>query len=317
MFLPPYPARAALVVAHPSHELRVHGWMEKARPYVCVLTDGGGRSGESRLDRTTEVLLKAAARPGAIYGRLTDLEVYSAVLDGNAGLFAGLVEELARAFAEERIEYVVGDAAEGYSVTHDICRIMIDAAVDLAAREYGHRVANFDFLVVGSPADCPDELRDRAIWLQLDDQAFGRKVNAALNYTPKLGMDVEAALNGAPFRGVRRFSEPQLAGEVDVEVSDNVFEELNLRPRLKAQWQEMMDGVPLDAFRVECLRPAGNSSVPEWTSADPPFYEVYGEKLVAAGRYQEVIRYEEHMRPLAQAIRVRVEREERCAGFAF
>jgi hypothetical protein len=291
--------------------------MEKARPYVCVLTDGGGRSGESRLDRTTEVLLKAAARPGAIYGRLTDLEVYSAVLDGNAGLFAGLVEELARAFAEERIEYVVGDAAEGYSVTHDICRIMIDAAVDLAAREYGHRVANFDFLVVGSPADCPDELRDRAIWLQLDDQAFGRKVNAALNYTPKLGMDVEAALNGAPFRGVRRFSEPQLAGEVDVEVSDNVFEELNLRPRLKAQWQEMMDGVPLDAFRVECLRPAGNSSVPEWTSADPPFYEVYGEKLVAAGRYQEVIRYEEHMRPLAQAIRVRVEREERCAGFAF
>lgn len=315
MILPSYPARAALVVAHPSHELRVHGWMEKARPYVCVLTDGGGRSGESRLDRTTEVLLKVGARPGAIYGQVTDLQVYSAILDGNAELFAGLVEELARAFADQKIEYVVGDAAEGYSVTHDICRTMIEAAAEIAEQEYGHRVANFDFLVVGSPAECPDELRDRAMWLELDDLAFERKIQAALNYTPKLAMDVEAALGGAPFRGVRRFSEPQLAGEVDVEVSANVFAELKLRPRLKAQLQEMMDGVPLDAFRVECLRPAGNSSA-NWTSDDPPFYELYGEKLVAAGRYEKVIRYEEHMLPLAQAIREKVE-QERCQGFAF
>ena len=187
MPIPSYPARAALVVAHPSHELRIHGWLEKARPYVCVLTDGAGRSGESRLNRTTEVLSKAAARPGAIYGRLTDARVYSAILNGDAELFAGLVEELARAFAEEEIEYVVGDAAEGYNVTHDICRMMIGAAVDLAEREYGHRVANFDFLVVGSPAECPEELRDRAMWLQLDDQAFDRKVRAALDYTATLG----------------------------------------------------------------------------------------------------------------------------------
>lgn len=32
--------RAALVVAHPGHELRVYGWLEQARPRVFVLTDG-------------------------------------------------------------------------------------------------------------------------------------------------------------------------------------------------------------------------------------------------------------------------------------
>ena len=34
--------RAVLVVAHPGHELRVHGWLELARPTVCILTDGSG-----------------------------------------------------------------------------------------------------------------------------------------------------------------------------------------------------------------------------------------------------------------------------------
>ena len=89
-------ARAALVVAHPSHELRVHGWLEQTRPYVCILTDGGGRSGDVRLPRTTEVVAHAGARLGAFYGRLSDLEVYSAILNRDADLFAGLVEESLR-----------------------------------------------------------------------------------------------------------------------------------------------------------------------------------------------------------------------------
>jgi len=313
MSLPRLSASAALVVAHPSHELRLHGWLEQTRPCVCVLTDGAGRSGEPRLTRTTEVLARAGATQGAIYGRFTDLEVYSAILNGDADLFERVVEHLAEMFVEKRIDYVVGDAAEGYSVTHDICRIMIGAAVEMAERSYGHRVRNFDFMVVGPPDECADELRERAMWLQLDDDVFNRKVDAALNYTPELATDVEAALAGEPFRGVLRFSQPQLAGQVDVEVSTAMHAE----PELKEKFRGMIDGVPLDAFRVECLRPVDNESGTHWTTK--PFYELYGEKLVAAGRYQKVIRYEEHMLPLARAIRAKakVEREERCVGSAF
>ena len=301
-------SRAALVVAHPSHELRVHGWLEKTRPYVCILTDGGGRSGEPRLSRTSEVLDRVGATQGAIYGRLSDLEVYSAILNGNAKLFARLAEELAQAFVDEQIEYVVGDATEGYSVAHDICRVIIDAAVDLATLRHGHHVANFDFLVVGPPDECPDELRNDAIRIELDDESFRRKVNAALAYSPKLAVDVEAALAGAPFQGVRRFSEPQLAGEVDVELRDSVHAELELRPALKARVKDIVDGAPIESFRVECLRPV--IAAADWTVADSPFYELYGEKLVAAGHYKTVIRYREHMVPLTEAIRAAVEREE-------
>ena len=301
-------SRAALVVAHPSHELRVHGWLEKTRPYVCILTDGGGRSGEVRLPRTSEVLDRVGTTQGAIYGRLSDLEVYSAILSGDATLFAGLAEELAQAFVDEQIEYVVGDATEGYSVAHDICRVITDEAVNLATRRHGHHVANFDFLVVGPPDECPEELRNDAIRIELDDESFERKVKAALAYSPKLAVDVEAALAGAPFQGVRRFSEPQLAGEVDVELRDSVHAELELRPALKARVKDIVDGAPIESFRVECLRPVTGAA--DWTADDSPFYELYGEKLVAAGRYKTVIRYREHMLPLTEAIRAAVEREE-------
>ena len=264
-------SRAALVVAHPSHELRIHGWLEQTRPRVCILTDGAGRSGEPRLDRSSEVLFRTGAMPGPIYGRLTDLEVYAAILDQDSELFCGLVEELAQMFVDEQIENVVGDAVEGYNVTHDICRVMIDTAVELAQVRYGHAIANFDFPVVGPPDDCPVELRHKAIRLELDDLAFTRKVNAAVSYSPKLAHDVETAV---------------------------------------------IEGVPLDAFRVECLRPVYNRLSSHATSGEPLFYEVYGEKLVAAGRYKEVIRYRKHMLPLVAAIQANVEREEHCVRSA-
>lgn len=317
MPLPHNYTRAALIVAHPSHELRLHGWLEQARPYVCVLTDGAGRSGEPRLSRTSEVLARTGATQGRIFGRLTDLEVYSAILNGDSDLFAGLVEELAQAFVHERIDYVVGDAAEGYSVAHDICRVMIGAAVELAETRLGHRVANFDFVVVGSPDDCPAEQRKNAIRFDLDEHAFARKVNAALTFSTKLALDVEAALGGAPFQGIRRFSEPQLAGEVDAELSAAVLDELDTWPALKARLRDIIEGVPLDAFRVECLRPVSNRSGADWPTNEPLFYELYGERLVAAGHYTEVIRYRDHMLPLAEAIRAIAQREERWALSAF
>lgn len=313
MHLPSRSGRAALVVAHPSHELRIHGWLEQTSPYVCILTDGAGRSGEPRLSRTSEVLDRVGATQGVIYGRLTDLEVYAAILNSDSELFAGLVEELCEAFVAEQVDYVVGDAAEGYSVAHDICRTMIGAAVELAEFRYGHTIANFDFLVVGRPEASPS---DEALTIHLDDDAFARKINAALAYSPKLAQDVQAALGGAPFQGIRRFSEPQLAGDVDVEVSTSMLEALGPNPKLNTIFGDIIEGVPLDAFRVECLRPVANDAG-NWTTGERPFYELYGEKLVAAGRYEKVIRYREHMLPLARAIRAKTEREEFCAPNAY
>src|SRR5262249_46819579 len=92
--------RSALVIAHPGHELRVHGWLESARPEVFVLTDGSGHAGQSRLASTSRLLDCAGAWPGPIYGRVTDRTLYTALLDGRLNLFTGLAVELSEALVQ-------------------------------------------------------------------------------------------------------------------------------------------------------------------------------------------------------------------------
>lgn len=105
--------KAALVVAHPGHELRVHHWMETAKPLVMVLTDGSGHLGVGRLDRTTDVLAGAGARPAAaFFGKMADRDLYRAILTGEAQTFQQLVDEMTTILADEAIDYVAADASK-------------------------------------------------------------------------------------------------------------------------------------------------------------------------------------------------------------
>jgi len=177
---------AALVLAHPGHELRVHAWLHRLRPCVFVLTDGSGRTGRSRLAATSRVLEQAGARVGRIYGRYPDRVVYRALLERDFAFFVRLTRELAEALHEGRFRTVLGDAAEGYNSTHDAWRLVVNAAVALAATTRGEPIVNLDFRLDGPPGD-----EGEGPLLQLDDHALRRKLEAARGY-PELGDEVEA-----------------------------------------------------------------------------------------------------------------------------
>lgn len=249
------PLKCALIVAHPGHELRVHGWLETAKPKVFVFTDGSGRSGVSRLNSTTQLLSRAKAQAGSLYGYFTDCEIYNAVLRHEFEVFIRLAKELAQELIHGEFQFVLGDAAEGYNPSHDICRLVIGAALEVVRRKTGHQIPNFDFLLAGRPTDCPEALHAKAFWLTLDDEALARKREAALRYA-------------------------ELANEADMALGRR----------------------DPNAFRVECLRPCDNHSGYEDSTNGAPYYERYGEKQVGAGHYQQVIRYREHMLPLARAL---------------
>ena len=192
--------RAALVIAHPGHELRVHHWIERTRPLVFVLTDGSGHTGISRLASTTAVLERAGAAPGSIYGRLSDRELYRTLLVPDLDLFTALADELAAALDSAGIDEVAGDAVEGFNPGHDACRLLLNAAL-LRLAQAGRRLGNFEFPLEGPPGDCPPEDASEAIRLELDDAALGRKLQAAGSY-PEMAAEVERALarhGRAPF----------------------------------------------------------------------------------------------------------------------
>src|SRR3954467_15189690 len=111
--------RAALIIGHPGHELRVHGWMAVSRPIVHVLTDGSGRDGQSRIASTSALLDSVGADRGSIYARMSDREIYSAILQADHARFIALAEELAAALVDQQIDFVAADAIEGFNPSHD------------------------------------------------------------------------------------------------------------------------------------------------------------------------------------------------------
>ena len=251
---PPFRGRTALVVAHPGHELRVHGLVARSRPLVFILTDGSGRTGRSRLDSSRQLIARAGARPGDIFGRFSDREFYEALLSRDPAPFVEIAERMAHSFVHGRIVRVVGDALDGYNPGHDVCRLLIDAAVTRARVLGGVLIESFSFSLLGPPdRGAPHD--PRALGLPLTPEEFTSKLEAA------------RACEG-------------LDDEVDHALSENGAE----------------------AFRTEWLWTVTPFAELQRPAAETPPYERFGEERMKNGFYQEVIRYETHIRPLAAAL---------------
>ena len=185
---------SAIIVAHPGHELRVFHWMERTQPVYCCLTEGSGGAASSRMPSTDAVLGRVGSRPGPLYGRYADKDIYRFLLDGRVEVFVDLVEELADLLVSAGVDAVTGDAVEGFNPTHDVCRFVIDGAVALARLRSGRAIDNRDFVLEGRPDVCPEASRAAATWLRLDEAALDRKIDAALQY-PELRPEVHAAID--------------------------------------------------------------------------------------------------------------------------
>jgi hypothetical protein len=136
-----------LLVAHPGHELLLHGWISRNKPVVHVLTQGEAHSSAGRLAATAGFLRGLGARQGTIFGRLSDGEAYAMILERNTALLVSLVTELAEQFERDRPAILVSDAAEGYNPVHDLCRLIGGAAIVMA----GVATKQYEYAVVNDP----------------------------------------------------------------------------------------------------------------------------------------------------------------------
>jgi hypothetical protein len=186
---------AALVVAHPGHELRLHHWLETARPVVFVLTDGSG-SGQSRIDATLDVLGATGCTAGSIMAGVTDREIYRMMLEGDVDRVAELTLELAESLIAHGIRSVVADAYEAYNPTHDLCAVMANLAAERAEQVTGRRVALYEYAVTEA-ASGEGEM------LELDDAALARKL-AAAHRCEALRIEVESLIAHIGVNALRR-----------------------------------------------------------------------------------------------------------------
>ena len=240
----------AVVVGHPGHELRVFGLLSLCKPTVHVITDGSGSQGASRLSSTEDLLKQTGATAGSLFGVVSDREMYQAILEKRFSIFREMAARLADSLINDKIEVVAGDATEGFNPTHDICRIIIDAAVLMASRATGRRIRNFEVRLTGWERKCVEQHDDRCVHFQIGPELLREKIKAAGKY---------------------------------VELKDEVDRSL---AHFGAEY-----------FQIECLREAIGSAAPE-NEDGKPFYESWGERQIAAGRYSLVIRLKEHIQPI-------------------
>lgn len=183
---------AALIVAHPGHEVRVHGWLCRTRPEVFVLTDGSGHRDQGRIESTARVLASAGASRGSVFGRLTDRQAYDLILEHREDELRGLVLELAADLERLRPGYVLSDAVEGLNPVHDLCYVMTVAALNLSSRRLGAPIGHYDILLDEAP-DGRLAGDPTAVQLRLTDEELGRKLREARGYLA-LQPEVESAL---------------------------------------------------------------------------------------------------------------------------
>jgi hypothetical protein len=257
----PY-AHAAIVVGHPGHELKVLGWMSEHRPRIYVLTDGSGQSGVSRLHVTTSLVSELGAHRGEIFGAAADTRIYRAILDQDLPFFLHLLDTLAASFVRHSVDFVAGDASEGFNPTHDLCRELINAAVAMAEHAGKRAIPNYEFSLTEAEQSYPQSHDGSCMHFQLDNDLLRRKLQAARSYV-ELSDEVQAA--------IERYGEQY--------------------------------------FALECMKKV-KAPVTAHAHAAKPFYETWGERRKAEGKYPSVIRYREHILPIVAAIRKRAGKRE-------
>lgn len=121
--------RWLFVFSHPNHEIAVFGLIQRLRPRLVYLTDGGP---PQRVAATQEGLRRVGLLDGAVFLNRTEASLYQALVDRDVGFYRGLAEEVADAIAQARPDRVAADAVEYYNPVHDMCLPVVQAALKVA-----------------------------------------------------------------------------------------------------------------------------------------------------------------------------------------
>lgn len=189
-----------LVLAHPGHELRIFGLLEKFKPVTHLLTQGSRSSTFSRITHSNHLLSEVGATPGDLWGAIDDRGFYQKVMTREIEPFHRWIDTLRDSFvtsARHMPLYVVIDGFQFYNVAHDLTHLMARIAI-LEARALGADICCMTFETVPSDWGASAKYLRVATQLRLSDREFAVKL-AWIDKMPDLA---EEALNIIAHEGV-------------------------------------------------------------------------------------------------------------------
>ncbi|MEA2490045.1 MAG: hypothetical protein QOH21_1837 [Acidobacteriota bacterium] len=120
------PAIPRLVVTgHPNHELAIFGFVQRARPHLLFLTDGGG---PERVDESRRALASIGLLERAKFLDWREQTLYEALLARDVAVLLRLVDEVRAELIALAPRQVICESIELYNPLHDITLPIVRAA---------------------------------------------------------------------------------------------------------------------------------------------------------------------------------------------
>lgn len=122
-----YKAKTTVVFSHPNHELASFGLLQRVRPSLIFLTDGGGKH---RVNETRKGLESIGLLDKAFFLNHTEESFYEALLRMDYGFFFKVASEVRDTLEVLESEQVLCDAIEFYNPVHDMTLPILSSALN-------------------------------------------------------------------------------------------------------------------------------------------------------------------------------------------
>lgn len=253
----------ALAVAHAGHELRLHGFIEQAKPYMFILTDGSSdkaspRMGYSQIyasnlfpEQKDTFMTFSLGNLSKEEKYIKDSQLINEMMSGRTEFFEMYAGEMAHIMIEKQIDYVVCDASEDADVAHEIGVILTDVAIRLVEKMSRKKIMRYEYAVT-KPYN--HDLTEDCIHIVLDEPMAQRKIEELSKYHVSLLSEMKQ----------------------DIDVDETVIYQLKQIEKggLK-QVETMLAEANPDYFRNEYLRPHIYKEEPV-----PTIISVFRDKLL-------------------------------------
>lgn len=116
-----------VVFGHPNHELAIFGLLQRLRPRLLYLTDGGGAE---RVAQTREGLASIGLLDHAHFLDWPEDSFYQALLRRDGSFFGAIAAKVAEEIRAHRPSQVLCDGLEFYNPVHDLSVPIVRRALD-------------------------------------------------------------------------------------------------------------------------------------------------------------------------------------------